>query len=860
VGTIDTVHVRSLTCGDPARRAGSHAPVRTRRGRVVGRVLNDPADPFVRVRGAREHNLRDVDVDIPRNALVVFTGVSGSGKSSLAFGTLYAEAQRRYFESVAPYARRLLEQVGGPHVDEITGLPPAVALQQRRGSPSSRSTVGTITTLSNLLRMLFSRAGTYPPGSDRLEAESFSPNTVAGACPECGGLGVVHDVTEELLVPDPSLSIRERAIAAWPGAWQGANLRSIVMGLGIDIDAPWRELPKEDRDWLLFTDEQPSVLIEPERDRIDSGYYGTFWSARAHVMHVLADSKSERMRERALRFVESVPCPTCGGSGLGTDALAVTFAGRTIAEINALPLEEVARLLRPTAELEDVRASISDATSGEATEVAVRIAADLVARIDVLLDLGLGYLSLGRTSTTLSPGEAQRLRIATQLRSSLFGVVYVLDEPSAGLHPADAEPLLSVLDQLKAGGNSLFVVEHDLDVVRRADWVVDIGPGAGEGGGRVLHSGTVADLEGIEASVTARHLFGRASRARREPREPHGWLRLHGVTRHNLRDVSVEVPLCVLTAVTGVSGSGKSTLVSQVLAELVRCHLGLDPDDPDGADLQVDVDDAAGLEAFDRLVRVDQRPIGRTPRSNLATYTGMFDVVRKAFAATDEAVARGYSPGRFSFNVAEGRCPTCEGEGFVEVELLFLPGTYAPCPACHGSRYDDETLQVTYRDRTIADVLAMSVDEATAFLGDIPSAARTLQTLRDVGLGYLRLGQPATELSGGEAQRIKIATELQRARRGHALYLLDEPTSGLHPADIALLLEQVHRLVDAGNTVVLVEHDLDAIASADWIIDLGPGGGDAGGTVVATGPPDAIATCPTSATAPYLARHLARLG
>ena len=825
-------------------------------------MTHDPADHFVHVRGAGEHNLRNVDVDIPRDAMVVFTGVSGSGKSSLAFGTLYAEAQRRYFESVAPYARRLLQQVGAPHVQEISGLPPAVALQQRRGAASSRSTVGTITTLSNLLRMLYSRAGTYPRRAPRLEAEAFSSNTVAGACPRCHGLGLVHDVTEDLLVPDPSLSIRDGAIAAWPGAWQGANLRSIVTGLGIDVDKPWRRLKKSDRDWLLYTDEQPSVLIKPERDRVDYGYYGKFWSARKHVMHVLADSKSQRMRDRAMRFVRSVPCPECEGSGLRPEALAVTFAGRTIAEFNAMPLTEVVALLRPVAELPGAGAATSSARSGEATEVAVRICADLVARVGVLLDLGLGYLSLGRRSTTLSPGEAQRMRIATQLRSGLFGVVYVLDEPSAGLHPADAEPLLDVLDQLLASGNSLFVVEHDMDVVRRADWVVDIGPGAGEGGGRVLYSGPVPGLEGVEESATSRYLFGRAQPLEHLPRDPQGWLHLRGVARHNLRDVCVDVPLCVLTAVTGVSGSGKSTLVTQVLAEVVGRHLGPasadhDGADHDGAQLEVDVQDVAGLESFDRLVLVDQRPIGRTPRSNLATYTGMFDAVRRLYASTDEAQARGYTAGRFSFNVADGRCETCQGEGFVAVELLFLPGTYAPCPTCHGARYNAETLEVTYRGKNIADVLAMSVDEAAKFLADVTTASRSLETLRDVGLGYLRLGQPATELSGGEAQRIKLATELQRARRGHALYLLDEPTAGLHPADIALLLQQLHRLVDAGNTVVLVEHDLDTIASADWVIDLGPGGGDAGGRVVVAGPPAEVARTTGSATAPYLARRLA---
>ncbi|MFE9370544.1 excinuclease ABC subunit UvrA [Streptomyces sp. NPDC006711] len=824
----------------------------------------DARSPFVQVRGARENNLRNIDVDVPRDAMVAFTGVSGSGKSSLAFGTLYAEAQRRYFESVAPYARRLLQQAGAPHVREITGLPPAVALQQRRGSPSSRSTVGTLTTLSNLLRMLYSRAGTYPPGAARLEAESFSPNTAAGACPQCHGLGVVHDVAEDLLVPDPSLSIREGAIAAWPGAWQGANLRSVVNGLGIDIDRPWRRLRKKDRDWLLYTDEQPSVYVEPEEGRVDYGYQGTFWSARKHVMHVLADSKSEKTRARALRFVRSVPCPECHGSGLRPEALAVTFAGRSIAEINAMPLAEVLASLRPVARRAKADAATSTARSGETTEVAVRICGDLVARIDVLLHLGLGYLSLGRRSTTLSPGEAQRLRIATQLRSGLFGVVYVLDEPSAGLHPADAEPLLDVLDRLKAAGNSLFVVEHDMDVVRRADWVVDIGPGAGEGGGRVLYSGPVAGLERVGDSATSQYLFGRAQPLDHRPRTPQGWLRLRGVSRHNLRDVSVDIPLCVLTAVTGVSGSGKSTLVSQVLAEVVRGHLGLvpdEPDEPDGTRLEVDVldvQDASGVESFDRLVLVDQRPIGRTPRSNLATYTGLFDAVRKVYAATDEARARGYSAGRFSFNVSDGRCETCQGEGFVAVELLFLPGTYAPCPTCRGARYNTETLEVTYQGKNIAEVLALSVDAAAEFLSAVPAASRSLETLREVGLGYLRLGQPATELSGGEAQRVKLATELQRARRGHALYLLDEPTAGLHPADVALLLRQLHRLVDAGNTVVLVEHDLDTIATADWVIDLGPGGGDAGGRVVAAGPPAKVAKSRRSATAPYLAARLAR--
>ncbi|MEU4211614.1 excinuclease ABC subunit UvrA [Streptomyces sp. NPDC026206] len=791
-------------------------------------------DPYVRVRGAREHNLRAVDVDIPRDALVVFTGVSGSGKSSLAFGTVYAEAQRRYFESVAPYARRLIHQVGAPKVDEISGLPPAVALEQRRSSPTSRSSVGTVTTLSNSLRMLFSRAGTYPAGAGRLDSDAFSPNTAAGACPQCHGLGRVHRVTEDSLVPDPSRSIRDGAVAAWPGAWQGKNLRDILDTLGYDIDRPWRELPQADREWILFTDEQPVVTVHPVRDaeRIQRPYQGTYMSARRYVLHTFADSKSAALRARAERHLVSGPCPVCDGRRLRPEALAVTFAGRDIAALAAQPLAELARTLRP-------------ARDGEG--VAAALAQDLLARIEVLSELGLGYLSVDRPTPTLSAGELQRLRLATQLRSGLFGVVYVLDEPSAGLHPADSAALLTVLDRLKAAGNSLFVVEHHMDVVRRADWIVDVGPGAGEHGGQVLHSGPVDGLAGVVESATRRFLFpdGAATPARTH-REPSGVLRLRGVTRHNLRDLDVDVPLGVFTAVTGVSGSGKSTLVGEALAETVAAHL-------EGRQPEVE---AEGLAAVDRLVRVDQKPIGRTPRSNLATYTGLFDAVRKVFAATDEARARGYGVGRFSFNVVAGRCEVCQGEGFVAVELLFLPGTYAPCTACRGARYNPGTLEVTYRGATIADVLDMTVDAAAAFLADVPAALRGLRTLQEVGLGYLRLGQPATELSGGEAQRIKLATELQRTHRGHTLYVLDEPTTGLHPADTEVLLRQLHGLVGAGNTVVVVEHDMAVVAGADHVVDLGPGGGAEGGAVVAAGTPEEVARSRASVTAPYLADAL----
>ncbi|GGN57981.1 excinuclease ABC subunit A [Streptomyces albiflavescens] len=775
-----------------------------------------PHDSYVRVRGAREHNLQGVDVDIPRDVLAVFTGVSGSGKSSLAFGTIYAEAQRRYFESVAPYARRLIHQVGAPKVGEITGLPPAVSLQQRRSSPTSRSSVGTVTNLSNSLRMLFSRAGDYPEGAERLDSDAFSPNTAAGACPECHGLGQVHRTTEESLVPDPSLSIREGAIAAWPGAWQGKNLRDILDTLGYDVDRPWRELPAEEREWILFTDEQPVVTVHPVRDaeRIQRPYQGTYMSAQRYVMKTFSDTKSPTLRAKAERFLTSAPCPVCGGSRLRPEALAVTFAGRNIAELAASPLAELARMPHG------------------ATEAARILTDDLRSRIAPVVELGLGYLSLDRATPTLSAGELQRLRLATQLRSGLFGVVYVLDEPSAGLHPADTEALLTVLERLKSAGNSVFVVEHHLDVVRGADWLVDVGPRAGEHGGRVLHSGPVAELAAVEESATARFLFDRSPAPVREVRSPRGRMKIGPVVRHNLRGVTAEFPLGVFTAVTGVSGSGKSTLIGEV------------------------TEDLAGVG---RLVSVDQRPIGRTPRSNLATYTGLFDVVRKVFAATDEARRRGYGVGRFSFNVAGGRCETCQGEGFVSVELLFLPSTYAPCPDCGGARYNPETLEVTYRGRNIAQVLDLTVEAASRFFAetDTPAVARSLSTLLDVGLGYLRLGQPATELSGGEAQRIKLASELQRVRRGHTFYLLDEPTTGLHPADVEVLMRQLHGLVDAGHTVVVVEHDMTVVAGADWVIDLGPGGGDAGGRIVAAGPPDEVARAQGSTTAPYLARALA---
>ncbi|GAB3835968.1 excinuclease ABC subunit UvrA [Hymenobacter jeollabukensis] len=837
-----------------------------------------PAQGFVQVRGAREHNLKDVDVDIPRDALVVFTGVSGSGKSSLAFGTLYAEAQRRYLESVSPYARRLFHQMSVPAVDSIDGLPPAVALQQQRGTPTTRSSVGSVTTLSNLLRMLYSRAGDYPAGQGIIYAEAFSPNTPEGACPQCHGLGRIYEVTEQSMVPDPTLTIRERAIAAWPQAWGGQNQRDILVTLGYDVDVPWKDLPQQQRDWILFTDEQPVVPVYPGYTPAETrralqrkeppNYMGTFTGVRRHVLHTFATTQSPLMKKRALQYMLSTACPTCHGKRLRPESLSVTFAGLDIADMARLPLKRVAELLRPYAEGTAKGRKKHDAEHPEQAEVARRIAGDLTARLRVLLDLGLGYLQLERSTPTLSPGELQRLRLATQLYSNLFGVVYVLDEPSAGLHPSDTEALLAALHSLKAAGNTLFVVEHNLDVVRQADWLVDVGPAAGEKGGEILYSGPVAGLAEIDASQTRRYLFREeaADAAEAAPRPPAGWLRLEGVRRNNLDGLSVQFPLGVLTTVTGVSGSGKSSLVSQVLVELVAEALGVKGDDEGAADAADEdpLQSAAapalegrivdGLQTIRRLVRVDQKPIGRTPRSNMATYTGLFDHVRKLFAATPEARKRRYDAGRFSFNVAKGRCENCQGEGFVMVELLFLPSVYAPCPVCHGARYNAKTLEIQYHGRNIAEVLGLTVDDAHAFFAAEPTVQRPLGVLREVGLGYLRLGQPATELSGGEAQRIKLATELQKAQRGDTLYVLDEPTTGLHPADVERLLTQLNRLVDAGNTVVLVEHDMRVAAASDWLIDMGPGAGDEGGQVVAEGPPAAVAKSKHSRTAPYLAR------
>ncbi|RYX78216.1 excinuclease ABC subunit A [bacterium] len=821
------------------------------------------------VRGAREHNLKNLSLEIPRDKLVVFTGVSGSGKSSLAFGTLYAEAQRRYLESVSPYARRLFNQMSVPEVDSIEGLPPAVALQQQRGGASTRSSVGSVTTLSNLLRMLYSRAGDYPDNQSIIYAEGFSPNTPQGACTVCHGLGSVFEINEQTMVPDPRLSIREGAIASWPKAWQGQNQRDILVSMGYNVDVPWKELPKHDREWILFTEDTPTVPVYPGftpretakaiRDKKTPDYMGTFIGAKPYLLKTFSSSQSELMKNRVRQYMISAVCPLCEGKRLNKASLSVKFEGKDISELSRLPLSALTGIFNHYAR---------EAAKNEKQIVTQRISADISSRLSVMLELGLGYLDLERSTPTLSPGELQRLRLATQVHSNLFGVVYVLDEPSAGLHPADTRALLNILDKLKRAGNSIFVVEHEIEVIRHADWIIDVGPGAGADGGQIIYNGVPEGLKNSNNSLTADFLFDKTPRVLVEARKPVSKLCVSGATRHNIKSLDIDFPLGVMTCVTGISGSGKSSLVSQVLVELVANGLGqqVEIDNELTKDfplveipLPVQGKITSGIEEISRLIVVDQKPIGRTPRSNLATYTGLFDLVRKRFASTPLARKRKYDAGRFSFNVAKGRCPHCQGEGYIMVELLFLPSVYTPCPTCEGTRYNPETLEVTFREKTIAEVLEMTVDEACTFFDDDPGIYRSLRLLGDVGLGYIKLGQSATALSGGEAQRIKLATELQKSQKGSALYVLDEPTTGLHPSDVEKLLTQINHLVDSGNTVIVVEHDMQVIAQSDWIIDIGPGAGDQGGNIVYSGVAKGLTMIEESKTAPFLKHYLASI-
>jgi excinuclease ABC subunit A len=928
------------------------------------------------VRGAREHNLRNVDLDLPRDAMIVFTGLSGSGKSSLAFDTIFAEGQRRYVESLSAYARQFLGQLDKPDVDAIEGLAPAVAIDQKSGSKNPRSTVGTITEIYDHLRLLWARVGQphcpvcgapirrytpqqivdelldqpegtrlyllapvadaafddlrnkgyarvrvdgtvhpldrmpeldlsaghtievvvdrlvvkassraritdsvetalkladgvavvelvdrpaddpdrelrfsehlscpngHPLALDELTSRAFSFNSPLGACPVCGGLGTRMEADPGLAVPDGRKTLAGGAVAPW-ASWQDREyftrlLRAAADADGFSLDTPWDELPEAARDAVLHgTGEQVRVSYRTRSGR-DRTYLVRFEGVLTWIERRYAEAESDSAREKFEGFMRATPCPACGGARLRPEILAVTVAGRSIAEVTALPIRETADWL------ESVSLSARD------EQVSARVRQEAATRLGFLIDVGLGYLSLDRPAATLAGGEAQRIRLATQIGSGLSGVLYVLDEPSIGLHQRDNEVLIGTLIRLRDLGNTLIVVEHDEDTIRAADWVVDIGPRAGREGGQVIFSGPVGELERTPESITGAYLSGRRKievPAQRRPRRDGYEIVVTGAREHNLRDIDVAFPLGSFVAVTGVSGSGKSSLVNDILYPALASQVNGTRQAP-GRHTRV-----TGADQIDQVIGVDQAPIGRSPRSNPATYTGVFDAIRELFAQTTAAKVRGYQPGRFSFNVKGGRCEHCAGEGTIRIEMNFLPDVYVPCEVCHGARYNRDTLEVGYKGKNIAEVLDMTIAEALEFFGPIQRIARRLAALVKVGLGYVRLGQPAPTLSGGEAQRIKLAAELQKRSTGRTLYVLDEPTTGLHFEDVRTLLDVLHALVDKGNTVVVIEHNLDVIKTADWVIDLGPDAGPDGGLVIAEGTPEQVAASPGSSTGRFL--------
>ena len=938
------------------------------------------------VQGAREHNLRNVDLDLPRDQLIVFTGLSGSGKSSLAFDTIFAEGQRRYVESLSAYARQFLGQMDKPDVDFIEGLSPAVSIDQKSTNRNPRSTVGTITEVYDYLRLLFARAGTQycpvcgervtaqtpqqivdrllelPEGTryqvlapvvrgrkgeytdlfgelqakgfsrarvdgevvqltapptlekklkhdievvvDRLvaregvqrrltdsvetalglsggllvidlvdrdaedpdkerrfseqracpndhvltleevEPRTFSFNAPYGACPECTGIGSRLEVDPELVVPDEELSLAQGAVAPWAqtsSEYFERVMSALADEMGFAMDVPWRALPQRAKDAILHGRNHKVQVRYRNRWGRERQYSTGFEGVITFLERRHAETESEWSKDKYEGFMREVPCPTCQGQRLKPEVLAVKVGGRSIAEVCELPIRE-ARDFLDTLELGE-----------RERQIAAQVLKEIQARLGFLLDVGLDYLSLMRPAATLSGGEAQRIRLATQIGSGLVGVLYVLDEPSIGLHQRDNRRLIDTLTRLRDLGNTLIVVEHDEDTIRMADWIVDIGPGAGEHGGRVVHSGDLAGLLASNESVTGAYLSGRRQipmPADRRPVDRSRLVTVQGAREHNLRGIDVSFPLGVLTAVTGVSGSGKSTLVNSILYTVMANELN-GARQVAGRHKRV-----TGLDQLDKVVHVDQGPIGRTPRSNPATYTGVWDNIRKLFAETTEAKVRGYTPGRFSFNVKGGRCEACSGDGTLKIEMNFLPDVYVPCEVCHGARYNRETLEVHFKGKTVADVLDMPIEEAAEFFSAVPAISRHLRTLVDVGLGYVRLGQPAPTLSGGEAQRVKLASELQRRSTGRTAYVLDEPTTGLHFEDIRKLLGVLQSLVDKGNTVIVIEHNLDVIKNADWVIDMGPEGGSGGGTVVAEGTPEHVAGVSASHTGRFLAEVL----
>lgn len=805
--------------------------------------------------GAREHNLADITVSIPHGRIVAICGVSGSGKSSLAFDTVYAEAQRRYLESVSPFTRHLLGSVAAPQVDRITGLPAAIAIKQLVSTPPDSSSVGTLSQVSDLLRVLFSRMGSYPPGQDHLIASAFSPNTVEGACPTCAATGRVHEIDLAAAAPDDALTIREGAIAAWPGGWLGRNFTHIAETLGIDVDAPWGSLPAETRAWLLTTDETPEVDVDPAglRERIPQGYRGTFRSARRYLLDTLVKTNSATVRERTERFLTDELCPDCGGSRIARPALGVTIGGENIAQVQERGLSSIAPFLHGALAGRDGEGS----ASGDAARTLLD---ELDKRISVIDELGVGYLPAARSAATLSPGELQRLRLAAHLHSGLYGMLYVFDELSTGLHPDDTDHLFRFIEQLRDAGNTVVLVEHDMELVRRCDWVIELGPGGGSHGGQVMYAGSVRDAVAGEGSTGDRLRNDPVGSPWRDPREFAGWARFAGLSANNLDDVSVAVPVGALTTVTGVSGSGKSSLLRSIAALVRGSGAGalLEDDAPQAVASGDELAraSATGLEAFDRVVSFDQSMIGRSPRSVIGTYLGIFDRIRSLFAKTPEARERGYTASRFSFNTPTGRCPRCEGLGEITIDLVHLPASSGTCPECEGRRFTPDTLEITVDDLTIADVLGLSIDEAAERFAEPLRATAHFEALQRVGLGGLLLGQSSSTLSGGEAQRLRLAAALRaRKRRERSLLILDEPANGLHPTDARVLGALFRQIVDEGDTIVMADHNMELAAGSDWLIDLGPGPGPDGGRIVAEGRPRSVAEAGTGATARVLARR-----
>ena len=933
------------------------------------------------IRGAREHNLKGVDLDLPRDTMIVFTGLSGSGKSSLAFDTIFAEGQRRYVESLSSYARQFLGQMDKPDVELIEGLSPAVSIDQKSTSRNPRSTVGTVTEIYDYLRLLYARAGIqhcpvcdavissqtpqqivdqvralpegtrfqvlapvvrgrkgeyselfgelrgrgfnrvrvdgaaerldnpptlnkrlkhdievivdrlvvregirqrltdsvetalglaeglviieqvdlpeddpdrerrysekracpneHPLALDEMEPRTFSFNAPYGACPACTGIGTRLEVDPELVVPDEELTLAEGAVAPWSShqKYFTRQLEALGKELSFDVDTPWRALPARAREAILRGKDYEVKVTYRNRWGRERIYSTGFEGVLDYVMRKHDETESDWSRERYQAYMREIPCPVCDGARLKPEVLAVRVGELSIAQLCELPINEA----------RDFLADLN--LTGQAAQIAGSVLTEINARLGFLVDVGLDYLSLARGAATLSGGEAQRIRLATQIGSGLVGVLYVLDEPSIGLHQRDNTRLIETLQRLRDLGNTLIVVEHDEDTIRSADWIVDIGPGAGELGGEVVYSGDVAGLAGAEGSITGDYLARRRQieiPSTRRKRDKNREVTVVGARENNLKDVTVSFPLGVLTAVTGVSGSGKSSLVNSILYQVLANRLNRARGVP-GRHKTV-----RGVEHLDKVVHVDQSPIGRTPRSNPATYTGVWDHIRKIFAAVPESKVRGYGPGRFSFNVKGGRCESCKGDGTLKIEMNFLPDVYIPCEVCHGARYNRETLEIRYKDKTVADVLDMTIHQAADFFSASSVISRHLNTLVEVGLGYVRLGQSATTLSGGEAQRVKLATELQRRSTGRTIYVLDEPTTGLHFEDIRKLLGVLQGLVDKGNSVVVIEHNLDVIANADWVIDMGPEGGKGGGTVVVAGTPEKVAATESSYTGQFL--------